>query len=296
MYSTGSNNFDLSFSKNNLLLKLIYINLAVFIAVIILRLPFWLMGSDLNAGQWTAQWFAVPSNLSDLIYKPWTIISYMFLHQGFWHLAINMLWLYFLGQLFVQFLGERKLLTLYLAGGIAGALLYIISFNVFPVFQNVVSISRALGASASVMAIVIGLATHIPNYSIRLFLIGDVKLKYIALIIFIIDLAGVSNSNSGGHIAHIGGAIMGYLFAKQWAKGNDITAWAGKAFDFINALFKSTKKQKLSVKYRKSGSSKTSSRRSDQEEVDRILDKISKSGYDSLSKEEKDLLFRASNK
>lgn len=294
----GRPQFDLKFSNNNTLFKLIYVNLAVFVTTIFLNIPFWLMGSNVKARAWIAEWFATPSNLSELLFKPWTVLTYMFLHLDFMHILSNMLWLYFLGQLFVQFLGERKLYTLYLVGGIGGALLYILSFNLFPVFDNVVSVARALGASASVMAIVVGVATWAPNFSLRLLFFGNVKLKYIAIVAFIIDLAGISNSNSGGHIAHIGGAIVGYFFATYWKKNVDITAWAGKASDTLVALFSFKSRSKLKVKYKnpKNDDNYNSNKQANQAQIDAILDKISRSGYDSLSKSEKDFLFKNSNK
>lgn len=289
-------NIDLGFKSGNMLIKLIYINLFVFLGIKLLYLFFWLMQAGSSPEQWALNWLAVPSNPGSLIFKPWTLVTYMFLHLGFWHLFTNMLWLYFLGQLFLEFIGEKKLLTVYIAGGLAGALLYIVFFNLFPVFSEAMPISRALGASASVMAVVVGVGTYAPNFSIRLFLFGDVKLKYIAIFSFVIDVLSISNSNSGGHIAHIGGAALGFLFAKQWKKGNDITAWVGSTIGFIQAVFKSSSKSKMKVKHRRSSSDydyKTRQKQ-EQEKVDEILDKISRSGYDSLSKAEKDFLFRAS--
>lgn len=290
--------FDIKFKNNDALMRLIYINAAVFIGTILVNLPFWLMNSEMSPKTWVKNWFAVPSNLGDLIIKPWTIITYMFLHIDFWHVLINMLWLYFLGRLFVQFLGSKKLVSVYIAGGIAGALLYIISFNIFPVFSTVAPIALALGASASVMAIVVAIATYTPDFIIRLFIFGNVKLKYIAIVVFVLDLVGISNSNSGGHLAHIGGAILGYLFAMQWKKGKDITAWVDKSIVFIQALAKPSQKSRMKVKYKrtKSDFEYQDKKKEEQEVIDHILDKISKSGYDSLSKTEKEILFRASNK
>ena len=298
MLGNNQNSFDLNFKNNNMLSKLIYINLAVFILVHLLILPFWLMNVSASADYFATQWFAVPSDLSRLLTRPWSIITYMFLHLDFWHILMNMIWLYFLGQLFVEFLGEKKLYTVYIAGGIAGALLYIIFYNVFPVFEIALPTSKALGASASVMAIVVAVATHVPNFSIRLMFIGSVKLKYIAIFFFVVDLLSMSNSNSGGHIAHIGGAALGFFFAKNWQKNIDITAWVDTATDFILAIFKPSK-QKMKVRYSqgKQGrqTSNSNRKKDEQAKVDEILDKISRSGYDSLSKEEKDFLFKASN-
>ena len=210
-----------------------------------------------------------------------------------------MLWLYFLGTLFVQFIGERKLYTVYIAGGILGALLYILFFNIFPVFETVNSSAIALGASASVMAVVVGIGTYAPDYEIRLFGVISVKLKYIALVSFVMDVLSISSSNSGGHIAHIGGAALGFFFAKRWAKGKDITAWVGKSTDFLLSLVKPSKKSKMKVKYKRTSTNdyeNGSRKKEEQAEIDSILDKISRSGYDSLSKKEKEILFRASGK
>jgi membrane associated rhomboid family serine protease len=304
MLNTSNNRFDPVFSKNNMLMRLIYANLVVFLGIKILYLPFWLMQIDLSPNQFALNWLAVPAHPMQLLYKPWTVFTYMFLHLGFFHLLSNMIWLYFLGQLFVQFLGEKKMWTVYISGGVAGALMYILFFNLFPVFAEVMPISKALGASASVMAIVAAVGTYAPNFSIRLLLLGDVKLKYIAIFAFVIDVISISNSNSGGHIAHIGGAALGFLFAKQWKKGNDITAWVGSATAFVKAIFSSSKKSRMKVKYNKQKNSQkpesryeyNSRKKEEQEQVDEILDKISRSGYDSLTKSEKDFLFRASGK
>lgn len=287
-----------------MLVRLLYANIAVFLAIKLLALPFWLFQTQLSADQFALNWFAVPSDLTKLLFKPWTLLSYMFLHLGFFHLLSNMIWLFFLGQLFVQFLGEKKLWTVYIAGGLAGAVLYILFFNIFPVFEEVAPISKALGASASVMAIVAAVGTYAPNYSIRLLFLGDVKLKYIAIFAFVLDVISISNANSGGHIAHIGGALLGFFFAREWRKGKDITAWVNTATAFVKAIFTFKKKSRMKVKYKKSNQQQrsvsryeyNSRKKEEQEQVDAILDKISRSGYDSLTKAEKDFLFRASGK
>lgn len=300
MLSNQQNNFNISFSKNSLLVKLIYVNIAVFLGVHILRFPFWLMTIALSPEEWVLNWFAVPADLYTLLIKPWSIFSYMFLHVDFFHVLFNMLWLYFLGQLFVEFLGEKKLWTVYIAGGVAGALLYIIFFNLFPVFENAMPISKALGASASVMAIVAAVGTYAPDFTIRLMFLGNVKLKYIAIILVVLDFINISDANSGGHIAHIGGAILGFLFAREWKKGKDITSWVNTTSNFLVAVFKSRKKSNLKVSYKRKSrftdEEFKSEKKEEQAKVDEILDKISKSGYDSLSKAEKEFLFKASNK
>lgn len=291
--------FSINFKQNSMLIKLIYINLVVFVGTKLLYIPFWLMNTTSHPIYWIKNWLAVPSALSSLVIKPWTIATYMFLHLDFWHLLSNMLWLYFLGQIFVQFIGERKLLTVYIAGGLAGAFLYILFFNLFPAFELVRESAIALGASASVMAIVIGVGTYAPNTNIQLLLLGNVKLKYIALISFIIDVISISNANSGGHIAHIGGAALGFFFAKYWLKGTDITSWVGASLNFITAIFKKGRQPKMKVKYTKPPRDNyeyNARKKDEQAVVDSILDKISRSGYDSLSKKEKEILFKASGK
>lgn len=291
--------FDLSFSKNDTLIKLIYINVAVYISTKLLFIIFWLFQLGGQTEHYIIHYLAVPSDLSLLLFKPWTLFTYMFLHVGFFHLLFNMIMLYFGGQLFMSFLGSRKLWTLYIGGGLAGAIFYIFFYNVFPIFSDVLSSSKALGASASVMAIVVGVATYAPNFSVRMFLFGEVRLKYIAIVLFVIDILSISNSNSGGHIAHIGGAAMGFLFAKQWKKGSDITAGIGRAGDFLAGALTASKKPKMKVKYRKRRTTDqefNQQKKARQEEIDAILDKISKSGYNSLTKSEKSKLFDASDK
>lgn len=294
-----TNQFSFEFGKNSVLVKLLYANIAVFLGTKLLYLVLWLLAYSSTAEQFALNWFAVPAKLDVLLFKPWTLFTYMFLHIDFWHILSNMLWLYFLGQLFVEFLGERKLWTVYIAGGLAGAVLYILFFNLFPVFEDVMPVSKALGASASVMAIIVAVGTYIPNFSIRLLFLGNVKLKYIALFWFVFDLLSISNSNSGGHIAHLGGAALGFFFARQWKSGTDITLWVEKSWNTLTAIFKNSSgnRSKMKVKYSKSRQNQfDSNQQGQQKRVDEILDKISKSGYDSLTKAEKDILFKASNK
>lgn len=294
----NQNQFSSNFMQNSMLVRLLYANIILFASIKLLFLFFWLFKGG-SPDQWAMEWLAVPSDLGQLIFKPWTIITYMFLHFGFFHLFSNMIMLYFLGTLFVQFLGERKLYTVYISGGIAGALLYILFFNIFPVFETVSSNAISFGASASVMAIIIGVATHSPNYEIKLFGVVSLQLKYLALILFVIDVLSISNSNSGGHIAHIGGAALGFFFAKQWKQGKDVTAWVGRSSDFLIALFKPSRKSKMKVKYKSESTANyddNSRKNANQAEIDAILDKISRSGYDSLSKKEKEMLFKASGK
>ncbi len=226
---------------------------------------------------------AVPSNLSSLLNHFWTPITYMFMHADFFHILFNMLWLYWMGQLFEEYLGNKRTIGLYLLGGLAGALFFVIAYNVFPLFSNVVAGSTAIGASASVMAIIIATATLLPDYTIHMMFIGPVKLKWIAVFYVVIDFIGIAGPNAGGEFSHLGGALFGFIYIKQLQRGSD---WIGA----INNLFKPKPKLKVASK----NPEKTASKKPRQEEIDRILDKISQTGYDSLSKQEKEILFSAS--
>jgi membrane associated rhomboid family serine protease len=285
----------LSFRQGNILTRLIYINLAVFLTVHIVAviIKFTLR---LEGVAFISDWLSVPSSLGRLTWKPWTLFTYMFLHVDFYHILSNLIFLYFGGRMFTEFLGEKRLVAVYVLGGLSGALLYILFFNIFPYFSEAVSSSSALGASASVLAILVAVATYIPNYVVRLFFLFEVKLKYIALFLVILDIASMSSSNAGGHIAHLGGAIFGYYYIKGYQKGMDWSTFFYRWVDGLKSLF-IPKRSKMKVAYKREKTkvrSSKSSQTTNQENIDRILDKISKSGYDSLTKEEKDTLFRAS--
>ena len=187
-----------------------------------------------------------------------------------------------MGQIFMDFLNKRQFIFAYLSGGVFGALLYVLAYSTIPVFTNNALNSILLGSSASVMAIVVATATLVPDFTIRLMLFGTVRLKYLALAYFVLDIIGMGGGNPGGSIAHIGGAIMGFIFIKQLQNGNDLS----KIF---------TKRSKLKV-VKRAGNQSENNNFTDQDTIDSILDKISKSGYDSLSKTEQEQLFKASKK
>jgi membrane associated rhomboid family serine protease len=231
---------------------------------------------------YSTEYLLLPSSLPRLLTHFWTPVTYMFMHAGIFHILFNMLWLYWFGQIFEEYLGKKRTVGLYLMGGLAGAFLFILCYNTVPLFAN--ESAPLVGASASVMAIIIGTATLLPDYTISLILIGPVKLKWIALFIIVIDFFGIVGPNAGGEIAHLGGALIGFTYIKQVQKGND---WIAN----ISNIFKP--KSKLKV-VSKSTSGKPAGKPR-QEEVDLILDKISQSGYDSLNRQEKEILFRASN-
>lgn len=227
----------------------------------------------------------------------------MFIHEGFWHILWNMLGLYWFGQIVQDMIGKPKILPLYIFGGIFGGLLYMLAYNIFPLFSNAVAVSSCIGASAGVMAIVLAAATIAPNFELGFAIIGPVKIKWIALVYVVLDLINIQGGNAGGHIAHLGGALFGFVFIKQLQSGNDFTRPFYAVTDFFSNLFK--KKSNLKVEYKKeyvytsekntkSNTAQQKETISKQEKLDAILDKINRSSYDSLSKEEKEFLFKIS--
>jgi len=286
-----------SFREGSALIRLIYINVGIWLAVNILWIILFLSGVAAPGGL-ILRWLAVPAYLPSLLTHPWTVITYMFTHQGFMHILFNLLWLYWFGIIFLQYFDPRKLVGVYVMGGLTGALFFIAGFNIFPAFREVLPASIALGASASVMALVIATAVYVPDYTVYVFLIGPVKIKYIALVSFILTTLVDFSSNTGGKFAHLGGALYGYLFVVQYRRGKDITRLFNRLLDTLVTLFKPHRKKKIHVAYRRPADDIEYNREKvyEQKEIDRILDKISKGGYDSLTKKEKEILFRMSNK
>lgn len=279
-----------SFKKGSVLTRLIYVNIGVFLIVRILNVFFFLANEDFSL----VNWLALPSDIHQLAYKPWTLITYMFLHFGFLHILFNILWLYWLGKIFLFYFNEKQLLGVYLLGGLSGGLFYLAAYNLFPAFADSVNVSVLLGASASVIAIVIAVAMWAPNHTINLMFIGPVKMKYIALVSLAMYIIGISGSNAGGNLAHIGGAFLGMIFVLQYRKNKDMSKWVNQLIDGIVKLFKPRQKIKVSYKGKTPADDIEYNRQRNhtQEEINRVLEKISKSGYDSLTKEEKELLFK----
>jgi len=274
--------FFKAFRSGNPLFLFIGLNILVFVGLGLFAVIGFLFGSGTTVADWLNRQLAMPANLETLAYKPWTIISYMFVQREFFHILFNLLWLYWMGIIFLDFLNKRQFIFTYLAGGIAGALLYLLAYNTLPVFSGSLKNSILLGSSASVMAVVIATATLVPEYTIRLLLFGTVRLKYLAIAYFVFDILGMAGRNPGGSIAHIGGAFLGFFFIKQLNGGRD-----------LSKILK--KKAKLEVVKNK-GNFIQKEIQTDQETIDKILDKISQSGYESLNKSEKEALFRASKK
>jgi membrane associated rhomboid family serine protease len=278
------------FKSATALNQLIYINIGVYLLIhIAYTLLFLFQHSDLNF----IYWIGIPSSLGDFVFKPWTLFSYMFVHEGFYHILFNLLWLYFAGQIFLKYFNAKKLIRLYLLGGAGGGIFYLLAFNILPVFNNDSSV--LIGASASVLAILFAVATYVPNYKINLMFIGAIPIKYIAIASIVIDVLSIPKGNAGGHIAHFGGALIGYLFIVQWRKGKDLTRIIDRMIELLKGIFF---KKELKTVYRrhKNDDEFREDRAERSEKIDKILDKIAKSGYDSLSEEEKEYLFKNSKK
>ncbi len=298
--------------SNNSLYKLIAINLLVFVGVLVMRIILSFSGA---AGLYKTLlgYLMMPADLGQFIFQPWTIITYMFLHEGIFHILFNMLFLFWFGMLVNEYLGSRKLANIYILGGLAGAALYVLMYNISPMFSDVLPAAKMLGASAGVYAIVVAAATLAPNTTFRLLLLGPVKIKYIAIFYVFIAFANSAGNNAGGELAHLGGAAMGFWYVLQLRKGSD---W-GKPVQIVGQFFESllSNSGKIKVTYKnktysrqETKSSTKSSRTSrptasssgntdaTQEEIDMILDKIAEKGYDSLNKDEKRKLFEFSKK
>jgi membrane associated rhomboid family serine protease len=238
-------------------------------------------------------YISLSSNPSDLLWKPWSLISYNFFHAGIWHLVFNMLMLGFAGRLFLTFFTQKQLLGLYLTGGIFAGIIYILCYMFFPALVNINA--SLIGASAAIMCILFATVSYSPLMSVRLFLFGNVKLWHIALVLIFIDLIQLPANNTGGHLAHLGGAFFGYIYIWQLKSGRDLSKWVSA----VLGIFDSGQRvpfKKVHKNYRKPETKKASkivTKDKAQQQIDEILDKISRSGYDSLTKEEKEFLFRA---
>ncbi|MFB6258403.1 MAG: rhomboid family intramembrane serine protease [Flavobacteriales bacterium] len=305
------------YREGSVLMRLIYINVGVFLVIRVLALFLFLFNihpDPLNArkggdlAEFIHNWVASTADLPSLMTHPWSVVSYMFLHVGFLHLLFNMLVLYFSGSLFLQYLGSKRMTAMYILGGLGGVFLFILSYNIFPQFWDDIT-SPILGASAAVVAILIGIATYRPNFEVYLMFIPiPIRLKWIGIGSVLVYLLNIQGANAGGHIAHIGGAIVGFWTINRLKSGN--TDILMRFYNFLSEVPEAlglTRQPRMKVKHKskkaKSGAQRArymtdeqynASKKAEQEEIDKILDKISKSGYESLTKKEKETLFRAS--
>ena len=267
------NKINLYISGLNIVEKIILFNITLYLLPFVLKTVLFLLNIK---GLSIVNWFTIDATLSEFILKPWSILTYGFIHGSFSHIFWNMLILYYFGNILKNIFGEKLILNLFLSGIVAGGLTYLISYNLFPVFKGVNSVM--IGASAGVMSVLFFLAAYDPQYRIRI-IFFDIKILYIALFLFFYDIIQIPLNNSGGHIAHIGGALWGYYYSIKYNNGSDLV-------NSILSYFKKNTNNKPSVK------SKTDNKSFNQDKIDEILDKISDSGYDSLTKSEKEYLFK----
>jgi membrane associated rhomboid family serine protease len=289
------NDIKQTFKQGSITTRLIYINLSVFLLIRIISVLLYVFKIDNNL----LVWLALPSDVTSLLLRPWTLITYMFLHYDFIHILFNLLWFYWFSKIFLIYFDEQKLLGTYFMGGIIGGLFYVLAFNFFPAFEGIVNQGILLGASASIMAIVVATALYVPNLEVNLLLIssifGPIKIIWIALVSVIIYFIGITGTNAGGNLAHLGGALWGFIYMWQLKKGHDLTLGFNRFIYSFNTWF--IRRRRLIVSHRNqerpmSDWDYNRIKKAEKAEMNEILDKIGKSGYDSLTKAEKELLFR----
>lgn len=304
-YYEQQNRHRLSIGQDgNSLVMLIAINLIVFVLLAFLKVVYYFSYGDEGALMFHKdifQWVTLPADLDKLLTRPWTILTHMFVHdtRNVWHILGNLLWLWAFGYILQDLTGNRKLIPIFFYGAMAGAIAYIASYNIIPPLKEHLPLAQAFGASAGVMAVAIGATALAPNYRIFQMLNGGIPIWVITILYLIIDLATIPEGNPGGHIAHIAGGGMGFLFVTMLQRGHDWGAWMNNFFDWVNNLFNPDKPRKgksaktqLYYKSKVQPYRKTSSLIT-QQRIDEILDKIGQKGYNSLSEDEKELLKRA---
>lgn len=272
--------------------KLITVNCAIFIALYLIEYLF--------QGAYITRWLYLPKAFGNFFVQPWSIITYAFLHGDLLHLAFNMIALYYIGRLFLTLYSEKRFLNIYILGAIVGGCFFLLSYNIFPAFIE--RTPPLVGASAAIMAILIFTATIRANMKVFMFSYGIELWKFGAFFV-ILDLIRIpmnNGANAGGFISHLGGALLGYIYAKRLQQGSDMGAGFEKMMDTIVSYFKPRKKPSLNTVHKNNTkkratttNTKSQSYSEKQRKIDHILDKISKSGYESLTKEEKDFLFKA---
>lgn len=274
------------FNSANIVEQIIYVNVAVFLLTFLINSFSFLMNLGDN---FIFDWFSLPANFENFISKPWTIITYGFLHGGFLHILFNLIVLFYFGNLFLDFFSKKEFLIYYFSGIIAGGIIFMLSYTYFPALQN--DLSFLVGASAGVTSILVGIATKIPSYALHFRFIGAVKLWYIAVGFILLDIVQIPISNTGGHLAHLGGALIGFILTNQFDNSKSKTS-------LFSNLFTSDKKKPLKTVYKKhkKKTNTTINTEAQQLKIDQILDKISKSGYETLTKDEKEFLFSVGKK
>ena len=286
-----------SYRQGSMLMRIIIINVGIFLLLNIVALGALLLNVPNDA---MLRWVELPSDLWQLLRRPWTLVTYMFAHYALFHILFNMLWLYWLGRIFMEFFSPKQLTGLYLLGGWGGALLFLLATNMLPYFTSRGDAFYLIGASASVIAIVVATAVYAPDYKIGLLFFGEVSIKWVALVTVAFSLLGMDAGNLGGNIAHLGGAMVGAWFAWRIKQGHDITRPLNACIDAVVGLFNDRSFKRPARPASEGGAAPRRANRPDdlvsEEELDTILKKIKVAGYDALSDEEKDKLFKASRR
>ena len=273
------NDIKLAYAKANIVEKIIYVNVFLFLVTVLFT-------------KFSIEWFALPSSFETFLTKPWTLLTYAFIHERLFHILSNLLVLYYIGNLFLDFYTKKQFLNFYFLGAFVGAIAFLLNFYLTNKYGAPLG-----GASAAVTTIFVAIATKIPRYSLNLRFIGSVELWVLAAIWVVLSILQLANVDNGGAISHLGGAIFGFIYAKQLEKGNDIGKWFESIIDYFATVIKPSKKSPLKTVHKsKKRSSTNAVSKSKQRKIDDILDKISKSGYESLTQEEKDFLFKAGKK
>lgn len=276
------------FTKAEGLFRLLLVNIIIFLVISAAKLIFFLGGAGNEWLHWVIEKLALGSDPGSWLHQPWSILTYMFVHEAFFHILFNMLVLYWFGQLFCEFMNSSRLVAVYLLGGISGGLLFMLAYQWLPAFQPISNSSHLIGASAAVIAVLTAIATLLPDYSMHLLFFGPVRLKFIAIFLVLLYLISIPDGNAGGNIAHLGGAIYGFVYIRLYKKGTDIGGWLEQLLSLLSG-----KRSHIRAVHRKQGlTGKDGHPR--QEVIDAILDKVSRSGYSSLSEQEREVLFKAS--
>jgi membrane associated rhomboid family serine protease len=287
----------------NALVMLIAINLVIFVLFTFVKVFYYFSyeqpAADTNFGNDIYSNLALPASLHEFVKKPWTLITHMFYHYSVWHIISNMLWLWAFGYILQDLTGNGKIIPVYIYGALAGAIAFVLAFHLIPTLKEHVNDANAVGASAGIMGIAIATTMIAPGYRIFPMLNGGIPLWVLTMIFLIIDLATIPGTNSGGHIAHLGGALAGFLFIYMLRRGYDGSEWMNNVYDWFNNLFnpaKPAKKRKVKQElfYKAGTQPYTKTPNLTQQKIDEILDKINQKGYSHLTEEEKELLKRAS--
>lgn len=290
------------FKTEDVVGKYIFVNAAVFIIIVFIGV-FSVLFNLGEAGNSIVRFLELPSSLQQLLSRPWSLLTYMFVHKNFMHILWNMVSLYVFGKIFLNFFSVRHFVGTYILGGLSGGVAFVLAYNLFPYFVPYVENSYLVGASAAVLAIVVASAVRSPDYRINLALVGSVKLSTFAVVTVAISFFMISGSNAGGNIAHLGGAAAGWLVTSMLNKGVDLTSVVNKPLDWVARLFSGKcrpRRKKPKFTYSKGGRNAdyeyNARKRAAEDDIDRILDKIKKGGYNSLSEDEKRRLFDASRR